>query len=435
MKESLASERDVMLERKSIRVRLEPNSGQREKLIQAAGSRRFVYNWALNRWQQHYDQHKKTIPLKDLSAALTELKYLEETSWLQDVDSQLQQQALADVRRSFQNFFSKRARYPHFRCKGRAKESFRIPQRVVVKGRRLYIPKVGHVRTSETINLFGFTHKSTTFSLDSDGHWYASLVVQFELPKVKLPKLQDNNKTVGIDLGLKDLMVLSDGTVHDNPRWYRKHELKLAKAQRELSRKKKGSGNREKAKQKVARAHAKVRLVRADHIHKLTTDLVQKHDTIVIEDLCVKGMAKTKLSKSIYDASLGEIRRQLEYKARWNHTRLIVIDRWYPSSKTCFGCGFINQELELKDRSWTCQGCQAEHDRDWNASINIRAEGLRQERLVAVGNTETLNACGEPIRRQVAEAAGALLVEARTPSDLSVGVSVNGEKIKSRLNR
>ena len=127
-------------------------------------------------------------------------------------------------------------------------------------------------------------------------------------------------------------------------------------------------------------------------------------------------MAKTKLSKSIYDASLGEIRRQLEYKARWNHTRLIVIDRWYPSSKTCSGCGFINQELELKDRSWTCEGCQAEHDRDWNASINIRAEGLRQAGLnVAVGNTETLNACGEHVRRPAASAAGAMLVEARTP--------------------
>ena len=407
---------DVTLECKSIRVRLEPNSGQREKLAQAAGSRRFIYNWALARWQQHYADHKSTISLKDLSRELTELKYLPDTVWLQDVNAQLLQQALADVRRSFQNFFAKRARYPRFRCKGRSKESFRMPQRVVVKGRRLYVPKVGHVRTSELIDLTGFTHKSTTFSLDSDGHWYASLVVQFELPKLALPKLQDTDRVVGIDLGLKDLMVLSDGTVHENPRWYRKRELKLAKAQRELSRKKKGSKNREKAKQKVAKAHAKVRLARADHIHKLTTGLVQKHDTIIIEDLCVKGMAKTKLSKSIYDASLGEIRRQLEYKARWNHTRLVVIDRWYPSSKTCSGCGFINQELELKDRSWICKGCQVEHDRDWNASINIRAEGLRQSGLnVAVGNTETSNACGEPIRRQAALAAGAMLVEARTP--------------------
>ena len=409
------SEREVTLERKSIRVRLEPNSGQREKLAQAAGSRRFIYNWALNRWQQNYAEHQSTISLKDLSRELTELKYLEDTSWLQDVDSQLQQQALADVRRSFQNFFAGRAKYPRFRCKGRSKESFRIPQRVTVTERRLYIPKVGHVRTSEVIDLTGFTHKSATFSLDSDGHWYASLVVHFELPKVKLPELQDNEKTVGIDLGLKDLMVLSDGTVHENPRWYRKHELKLAKAQRELSRKKKGSKNRAKAKQKVARAHAKVRQSRADRIHKLTTGLVSRYDTVVIEDLCIRGMAKTKLSKSIYDASLGEIRRQLEYKARWNHTRLIVIDRWYPSSKTCSSCGFINQQLQLKDRSWTCEGCQVEHDRDWNASINIRSEGLRLEGLVAVGNTETLNACGEPIRRQAAAAAGAMLVETRTP--------------------
>ena len=404
-----------MMERKSIRVRLEPNSGQREKLAQAAGSRRFVYNWALARWQQHYNEHQKTILLKDLSRELTELKYLEDTAWLRDVDSQLQQQALADVRRSFQNFFASRAKYPRFRCKGRSKESFRIPQRVVVNGRRLYVPKVGHVRTSEPIDLTGLTHKSTTFSLDSDGHWYASLVVQFELPKLALPKLQDNDKTIGIDLGLKDLMVLSDGTVHGNPRWYRKHELKLAKAQRELSRKKKGSKNRAKAKQKVARAHARVRLVRADHIHKLTIGLVSRYDTVVIEDLCIRGMAKTKLSKSIYDASLGEIRRQLEYKARWNNTRLIVIDRWFPSSKTCSSCGFINQQLELKDRSWVCEGCQVEHDRDWNASINIRAEGLRLEGLVAVGNTETLNACGEHVRRQVASVAGAMLVETRTP--------------------
>ena len=413
-----------MMERKSIRVRLEPNLGQRNRLAQAAGSRRFIYNWALNRWQEYYKEHGKTIPMKELSKELTQLKQQEETSWLQDMDSQMLQQALADLRRAFINFFAKRAKYPKFRCKGKTRESFRIPQRVTVKGRRLYIPKVGHIRTSELIDLKGLIHKSTTFSLDSDGHWYASLVVEFEMPQGALPKLQDNERVVGIDAGLKDLLVLSDGTTYENPRWYRKLETKLAKAQKELSKKQQGSANREKAKRKVAKVHAQIRLSRADHIHKLTTGLVQSYDTIIIEDLCLKGMAKTKLSKSIYDASLGEIRRQLEYKARWNHKRLVVIDRWYPSSKTCSSCGFINQELELKDRAWTCLDCGSEHDRDWNASQNIRSEGLRQEGLVAVGNTETLNACGEHIRRTAGgtktspvavETANAMLVEARTP--------------------
>jgi len=413
-----------MMERKSIRVRLEPNLGQRNRLAQAAGSRRFIYNWALNRWQEYYKEHGKTIPMKELSKELTQLKQQEETSWLQDMDSQMLQQALADLRRAFINFFAKRAKYPKFRCKGKTRESFRIPQRVTVKGRRLYIPKVGHIRTSELIDLKGLIHKSTTFSLDSDGHWYASLVVEFEMPQGALPKLQDNERVVGIDAGLKDLLVLSDGTTYENPRWYRKLETKLAKAQRELSKKQKGSKNREKAKRKVAKVHAQIRLSRADHIHKLTTGLVEKYDTVIIEDLCLKGMAKTKLSKSIYDASLGEVRRQLEYKARWNHKRLVIIDRWYPSSKTCSDCGFINQELELKDRSWECSSCGKLHDRDYNASLNIRREGLRQVGLVAVGNTETLNACGEHIRRKTGEAlaspvavetANAMLVEARTP--------------------
>jgi len=347
------------------------------------------------------------------------------------------------LRSAFLNFFAKRGKYPRWKSKGRSRESFRIPQRISIKGRRLYIPKVGHLRLSEAVNLTGFNHKSTTFTLDSSGHWHACLIVEFELPKVALPKLRDNHKTVGLDAGLKELLVLSDGTKVTNPRYYQNQQKKLSKAQKNLSRKQKNSKNRIKAQQRVNKIHARIRNQRHDYLHKITSELVTKYETIIIEDLSLKGMTKTKLSKSVNDAALGKIRRQLEYKTRWNHKRLIVIDRWFASSKICSNCGHKNQALSLADRAWTCQHCYAEHDRDLNAARNIRQEGLRQAGLVssvAVGKTETLNACGEHIRRSAAcslndyqgsadadlashsaQAASAMLVETRTPSAFKRG--------------
>src|SRR5690606_388110 len=201
--------------------------------------------------------------------------------------------------------------------------------------------------------------KGATFKRDGAGHWYVSLTAEFEMPDVPLPSANPE-RVVGIDLGLKDFAVLSDGTRIAPPRFYRKGLAKLRRAQRALSRKQKGSRNREKARKRLSKLHARVRNQRQDWLHKLTTGLVQKYDGLCIEDLNLKGMAKTKLSLSVLDAALGEFRRQLEYKSIWYRKHLVVIDRYFPSSKLCRECGAINENLALSDRVWTCE-CGAVH--------------------------------------------------------------------------
>jgi len=230
---------------------------------------------------------------------------------------------------------------------------------------------------------------------DGEGHWHVTLTAEFEMPEVPLPPANPE-RVVGIDLGLRDFAVLSDGTRIAPPKFYRKGLSKLRRAQRALSRKQKGSKNRDKARQRLNKVHARIRNQRQDWLHKLTTDLVTRYDGLCIEDLNLKGMARTKLSTSVLDAALGEFRRQLEYKAVWHRKHLAVIDRYFPSSRLCRECGTINTALTLSERVWIC-GCGAVHDRDLNAAQNIRAEGIRRI-PVAVGHTETLNAWGEGVR-------------------------------------
>lgn len=327
-----------------------------------------------------------------LSRDLTALKKQPETEWLKAVDSQLLQQALKDGDRAFQNFFERRARYPRFKSRKRSQPSFRIPQRVKVEGGKVYIPKVGWVKLRQSQPVDCPT-KSATFTRDATGKWHVTLTAEFEMPDVPWQPA-DPQEVIGIDLGLQDFAVLSSGERIAPPKHYHQLERRLAKAQRRLSRRQKGSRNRDKARLAVAKVHQKVRNKRQDFLHKLTTSLVENHQGICIEDLSRKGMARTKLAKSVLDSALGEFRRQLEYKAVWNRTHLAVIDGWFPSSKLCPDCGALNDALTLADRTWTC-GCGAVHDRDLNAAQNIRSEGLR---MLAVGHTESLNACGAGVR-------------------------------------
>jgi putative transposase len=383
---------------KVYKFRLCPNKAQASQLVALAGSRRFVFNWALARRKEHYAATGKTLSLAKLGLELTGLKQQEKTKWLKDSDSQLLQQAVQDVDRSFKNFFEKRASFPRFKSKHRDPLTFRIPQRVTANGNRLYIPKVGHVKFRKSQDIDGKT-KSATFKRGADGHWYVTLVAEFEMPDVALPPV-DEDHVVGIDLGLKDFMVLSDGTRLEAPRFFRKGEQKLAKAQRQLSRCKKGSKRYGKARLRVARIYQHVANQRADFIHKTTFGLIRDYQGFCIENLCVKGLAKTKLSKSILDAALGEFRRQLEYKAVWNRKHIAVVGRFFPSSKLCGTCGTVNQNLTLSDRSWTCS-CGVVHDRDLNAACNIKKEGLAHiptVAIVAVGHSETLNARGDCVR-------------------------------------
>lgn len=383
----------MSLQRRTYRFRMEPTKDQEGIVLRLSGARRFVYNWALERRRSYYQDHGKAISKKQLSSELTALKRRPETAWLKDADAQALQQALRDLDRAFEAFFAGRARYPRFRSKKRDAATFRVPQRVKVENGRVYVPKVGWVRVRQSRQVEG-TIKGATFRQTATDKWFVTLTTEFYLPDLPLPAANPT-RIVGGDVGLESLIALDDGRKVAAPKHLRRAEKRLARAQRALSRKKRGSNNRHKARLKVARLHEKVKNQRLDHLHKLTTRLVNESDAVCIEDLSLKALARTKLAKSIHDAALAELRRQLEYKTIWSRKRLVVVDRYYPSSKTCSACGWVNQALELADRGWSCV-CGTMHDRDVNAARNIRAEGLRI--LVAAGHAETLNACRGDVR-------------------------------------
>jgi putative transposase len=256
--------------------------------------------------------------------------------WLNDVDSQALQQVLKDLHRAFGHFFEKRARSPRFKSRKRDRARFRIPQRIKLQDVKVYVPKVGWVRIRQSREVDG-TIKSATFRREADGHWYVSLTVEFAMPDVAIPA-PDPDQTIGVDLGLIDFATPSDGSKPTPaPKFHRKATNKVRRAQKAVSRRQKGSKRREKARKRLARVHQKARDQRQDFLHKLSTDLVNRHEAICIEDLNVKGLARTKLARSFSDAAMGEFRRQLEYKCSWKGRTLVVIDRFFPSSKRCHG--------------------------------------------------------------------------------------------------
>ena len=377
----------MTMHQKAYRYRLRPTPVQEGLFRQFAGARRWVYNWALERRQAHYKATGKRLSVTALCAELAALKQQPHTAWLREMDSQALQQAIRDLDLAFRAFFEKRARFPRFKAKKRERPSFRIPQRVTVEGELLLVPKVGPVELVLHRPLEG-TPRSATFKQDATGAWYVTLIVHLDLPDMPLPT-PDPARTVGVDLGLKDLAVLSDGRRVSAPKHYRRAERKLRRHQRHLSRCQKGSKNREKARLQVARQHQRVANQRRDYLHKLTTALVRQCDAICIEDLAVSGLGKTNLGKSVYDAGWGKLRFMLAYKTRWQRKRLALIGRFYPSSRLCRACGTVNADLTLADRVWTC-ACGAAHDRDVNAAENIRHEGLRL--LLAEGYPESQNA-------------------------------------------
>src|SRR5215813_3227422 len=383
-----------MPERKVYRFRIDPTAKQEAALARYAGARRFVFNWALQRRKETYQQTGKSIPWSELSVELTALKGKPGFKWLKEIDSQLLQQAVADCKQAFDNFFKKRARFPKFKKKHSAHQSFRIPQRVKLENGRVYIPKIGwvKVRQSQAVNL---PLKSARFKREATGKWYVSLVAEFDLPDQPKPVIETET-AVGIDVCFDCFATDSDGHVIENPRFFRKAERKIKRASRRLSRSQKGGANRAKARRALAREYEKVANHRADFGHKFSTSVVREKITIACETLNLKGMSKTKLAKSVQDAAHREIFRQIEYKARWRARNFVFVDRWFPSSQLCSNCGYRHEELSLSDRIWKCPGCGVWHDRDHNAAKNIRDEGIRI--LLAIGHTERLNACGASVR-------------------------------------
>jgi putative transposase len=383
---------------KVYRFRMRPTQAQAHALNRVAGARRFIWNWGLGRRQEHYKATEKTLPLKTLMAELTVLKQQPGMEWLNEADSQAWQQVLKDLYRAYDNHFNPkmRARFPRFKSRKRDRARFRVPQRVKLDEGQVHVPKIGFVRIHQSQPVPEPT-KSVTFKRDARGHWFVTLTVEFEMPEVALPP-PDPAKVVGIDLGLIDFATTSDGAEPiPAPKFYRKAERKIRKANRTFSRRKKGSKRRAKARIKLARAQQKAAEQRKDFLHKTTTKLVHDHDGICIEDLGVKGLARTKLAKSFHDAALGEFRRQLTYKCQWNLKHLVPIDRFFPSSKLCNRCGAVNHELTLSDREWTCPSCGAHHKRDFLAACNIRDEGLR---ILAAGQAGESKRSGRDCKSQ-----------------------------------
>lgn len=367
-----------MIIRKCYRYRLNPSPEQEQKFFQWSGCRRFVWNWALARRQAHYKATGKGISYNDLASELVSLK--KELLWLKEADSQCLQQVLRDLDVSYTNFFQKRARFPKRKKKFKTPNAFRIPQRVSVKEDQCLLPKIGLVPMVYHRDTEGEV-KSTTIKQEPSGRWYATFVTQQDIPDVEPMSIQN---PIGIDVGLGTFLTLSDGTQVGSPKFFRNAQKKIKLASRRLNRKKTGSSNRHKAKKKRALLYARSRQKRNDFLHKISSDLVNHHDLICMEDLNIKALAKTKLrghSKSWSDAAHGALRQMLQYKTAWNNKKLICIGRYFASSQVCSCCGH-KQKLELSDRVWQCGHCQTKHDRDHNASVNILREGMR---LLACG--------------------------------------------------
>jgi IS605 OrfB family transposase len=390
------------------RYRLDPTPVQRRALARAFGCARVVYNDGLKLRQDAYQARMPFIGDAELSRLVVTLaKQTPERAWLGDVSAVILQQSLADLSRAYRNWFADmkqvkvarakgknvklKVRKPRYKCR-QHQQAIRFTAnarfRLLPNG-RLRLPKIGNVKVRWSRELPS-EPSSVTVSLDRAGRYHASFVVEVaEVP------LAAADTPVGVDLGLTSFAALSTGEKVDNPRWLRQREKALRRSQRNMARKRKGTRNREKARRKVARLHARVADARRDFHHQLSTRLVREHRTVCVETLDIKGMGRSKLARSIHDAGWGQFTTMLEYKAALYGRTLIKVDPWYPSSQVCSACGHRAGLKPLKVRAWTCTGCGSTHDRDLNAARNILAAGL------------AVSACGVGVRPEATPAADA----------------------------
>ena len=360
-----------------------PTSEQKTALAKSFGCCRWYWNYSLNLCQETYKKEGKSLSRFAIQSLLPSLK--KENEWLSDAYSQCLQSVALNLSTAYKNFFEKRGGFPKFKSK-HGRQSIQFPSNVKIEGDCIKLPgKIGKLYCKQHRKFDGKI-KTTTVSLNTDGTYFVSILVD---NGNKSPATSIEGKAIGIDLGLSHFAITSDGSKYDNPRHTKKYARNLKKKQQSLSRKVKGSNRRQKAKKLVARIHSKIRRVREDFLHKLSRKIVNENQVIVVENLAIKNMVRNhNLAKAINDCGWGMFCTMLKYKADWEGKKFLEVDRFFPSSKICHVCLNKVGSLPLDIRNWTCEKCNTNHDRDINASINIRNEGLR---ILSLGTSDTAN--------------------------------------------
>jgi len=364
---------------KSFKYRIYPTSDQKIFFDNQFGGARFVYNFFLNRRIDEYKKTKKSFHYYDDSKFLAKLKSEEDYKWMYEINHQTMQNSLQDLQTAFSKFFKKETKFPHFHKK-KNEECIKYSKGFKIKQQKLQIPKL---KSKIKINFHQpLPEKQIALFIrkTSSGKYFASFLCE-----VNIDPLPISPNSVGIDLGIKSLLIESNGSIVENPKYLKHLESKLIFKQRQLSKKRKGSNKRNKARLRLALAHEKIANKRKDLLHKISRKLINENQVIIAENLAVKNMMKNHcLAKAISDVSWGELLRQIEYKAKWYGRTFYQIDRWFPSSKTCNNCQFVKDKLSLKEREWICPKCKSVLDRDINAAKNIRDKGLSDLKNLSV---------------------------------------------------